>query len=79
MSEDNARKLGRKLRVLRAKSGLSLRDVESRTDLDKHTISYLERGMRKRPYARTLAKLANVYGVPVEDLLNEMGDIPFVA
>jgi transcriptional regulator with XRE-family HTH domain len=79
MSEETAQKLGRKLRVLRAETGLSLRDVEERTGLDKQTISLLERGMRRRPYGRTLAKLAHLYDVSPEELIGEATGVPLVA
>src|SRR5215212_3585771 len=62
--------LGRKLRVLRAERGLTLREASSLTGVTKETISGLERGIR-HPHDVTLAKLAEGYGVPVEDLLEE--------
>jgi transcriptional regulator with XRE-family HTH domain len=64
----NQEALGRRLRALRAKRGLSLRDVERETGVDKHTVSYAERGVRS-PIDRTLGKLATLYGVDVEELL----------
>jgi transcriptional regulator with XRE-family HTH domain len=79
MLEETARKLGHRLRVLRAERGISLRDVEAKTGVHKQTISELERGMRKRPYGRTLAKLAHFYGVSTEELIEEATDIPLVA
>ena len=62
--------LARKLRVLRAERGLTLRQVEDITGVDKHTISNVERGESK-PYDATLARLARGYGVPVSELLVE--------
>jgi transcriptional regulator with XRE-family HTH domain len=62
--------LARKLRVLRAERGLTLREAEELTGVDKDTLSKIERGLR-HPYDVTLSKLAKGYGVPVEDLLAE--------
>ena len=60
--------LALKLRVLRAERGLTLREAEQLTGVDKDTLSKIERGLR-RPYDVTLSKLAKGYGVPVEELL----------
>src|SRR5918992_933488 len=62
--------LARRLRVLRAERGLTVRQVAELSGVAKETISQVERGER-HPYDRTLAKLAHAYGVPVEDLLEE--------
>ncbi len=60
--------LGRKLRVLRAERGWTLRDAEHLTGVDKDTLSKLERGLR-HPQDVTLAKIAKGYGVSPEDLI----------
>ena len=70
MQDTLALKLARKLRVLRAERGLTLREAEELTGVDKDTLSKIERGLR-RPYDVTLSKLAKGYGVPVEELLEE--------
>jgi transcriptional regulator with XRE-family HTH domain len=62
--------LAQKLRLLRAERGLTLRQAEKRTGVDKDTLSKLERGVR-HPYDITLSKIAHGYGVPVEELLGE--------
>jgi transcriptional regulator with XRE-family HTH domain len=62
--------LARKLRVLRAERGLTLREAEQLTGVDKDTLSKIERGLR-HPYDVTLSKLAKGYGVPVDELLEE--------
>ena len=62
--------LSRRLRVLRAERGLTLREAASRTGVAKETISDIERGLR-HPHDPTLAKIAKGYGVPVQDLLEE--------
>ncbi len=70
--------LARRLRVLRVERGLTLRDAEQLTGVDKDTLSKIERGMR-HPQDVTLAKIAKGYGVPVEELLEEpvpLGEAP---
>jgi len=62
--------LAAKLRVLRAERGLTVREVAAISGVAKETISQVERGER-RPFDRTLAKLADAYGVPVGELLEE--------
>ncbi len=67
--------LARKLRVLRAERGLTLREAEQQTGVDKDTLSKLERGVR-HPQDVTLARIAKGYGVPVEELLKEPEEFP---
>jgi transcriptional regulator with XRE-family HTH domain len=62
--------LAKKLRVMRAERGLSLRKAAKVTGVDMHTLSYVERGER-RPYDTTLAKIAKAYGVPVSELVGD--------
>jgi transcriptional regulator with XRE-family HTH domain len=62
--------LATKLRVLRAERGLTVRQVAELSGVAKETISQVERGER-HPYDRTVAKLAHVYDVPVDELLEE--------
>src|SRR5918997_663046 len=62
--------LGHKLRLMRAQRGLSLREAARRAGMVKETISDIERG-KTHPYDVTLAKLAQAYEVPIEELLEE--------
>jgi transcriptional regulator with XRE-family HTH domain len=62
--------LARKLRVLRAERGLTLREAAQWTGVDKDTLSKLERGIR-HPHDVTISRLAKGYGVPVEELLED--------
>ena len=62
--------LGHKLRLMRAEHGLSLREAARQAGVVKETISDIERG-HTHPYDVTLAKLAKVYDVPLEELLEE--------
>ena len=64
------RSLDMKLRVLRAERQLSLREASELTGVDKVSLSRFERGLA-HPQDRTLGKIANGYGVPVEELLEE--------
>jgi transcriptional regulator with XRE-family HTH domain len=62
--------LSRKLRVLRAERGLSLREASKITGVDIHTLSNTEKG-RHMPWDQTLAKIARGYGIPVSDLIGD--------
>jgi transcriptional regulator with XRE-family HTH domain len=59
-----------KLRVLRARQGLTLIEAAEKIGIGRDTLSDLERGNR-HPVMPTLAKIAQGYGVPVEELLEE--------
>src|SRR5688500_2970164 len=59
--------LATRLRVLRARKGLNLTDAAHRIGVTRHTLASLEKGGQE-PHFDTLAKLAEGYGVPVEDL-----------
>jgi transcriptional regulator with XRE-family HTH domain len=72
------RSLSERLRVLRARRGLSLTEAAERAGVTRDTISDLERGKR-RAYMPTLTKIAKGYRVPVEELLEEpvpLGEAP---
>ena len=59
-----------KLRLLRAREGLTLIEAAARIGIGRDTLSDLESGHR-RPVMPTLAKIATGYGVDVGDLLVE--------
>lgn len=59
-----------RLRVLRAQRGLALTEAAEQIGIDRHTLRALELGERTPRYP-TLAKIAEGYGVPVEELLEE--------
>jgi transcriptional regulator with XRE-family HTH domain len=65
------RSLAERLRVLRARKGLSLLAASEELGVDRHTLRDLELGQGRTPRYPTLAKIAEGYGVPVEDLLEE--------
>jgi transcriptional regulator with XRE-family HTH domain len=62
--------LSEKLRVLRAERGLSLLAASKELGIDRHTLRRVELGIQDPQYP-TLAKIAEGYGVPVKDLLEE--------
>ncbi len=62
--------LPHKLRTLRVRQGLTLVEASKKTGVTRATLSELERGHR-HPVAPTLVKIAEGYGVPVEELLEE--------
>jgi len=64
------RSLAERLRILRAREGLTLTEASERIGITRHTLSSLERGGQE-PHYPTLAKIAKGYGVPVEELLQE--------
>ena len=63
--------LAEKLRLLRARKGLSLLAASEQLGLDRHTLRDLELGRGRTPRYPTLAKIAQGYEVPVEDLLED--------
>jgi transcriptional regulator with XRE-family HTH domain len=65
-----ARTLGRKLRILRAKTGQTQDAVARSLNSDRSFISRLERGA-VMPRLSTLLRLANYYGVDVSTLLSD--------
>lgn len=62
--------LGTKLRLLRAERKLTLEEAAKRTGVTRESLGYIERGQQS-PRAGTLAKIAEGYGVPVAQLLEE--------
>lgn len=62
--------LAERLRLLRAREGLTVTEASERIGITRHTLSSLERGGQE-PHYPTLAKIAKGYGVPVEELLKE--------
>jgi len=62
--------LARKLRVLRAAKGWTLREAAAEVGCTKETLSNLERGLQ-HPHDITLSRIAEGYGVAFEELLEE--------
>ena len=68
-------KVGPRLRRVREQRGLTLTHVAEQTGLSKSTLSRLETGQR-RPSLELLLPLAQVYRVPIDDLVGapDVGD-----
>jgi transcriptional regulator with XRE-family HTH domain len=60
--------LGSTLESLRHKAGLSLEEAARQAQIDVRSLATVESGRRK-PWSRTLLRLAELYGVDVNDLL----------
>lgn len=69
MSESLPSLLGR----IRGVAGLTLREVEKRTGISNAYLSQLESGTALRPSPHILHKLATLYGVPYESLMEAAG------
>lgn len=59
-----------KLRMVRVERGYGLREAARMTGVRPETLSELERGLRT-PHPSTLHKIAQGYGIPVRELLEE--------
>jgi len=57
------------LRMLRARAGLSQRQLAVKAGLNVTTIVNFEAGRSKAPQAATVGRLARALGVPIEELL----------
>jgi HTH-type transcriptional regulator, competence development regulator len=73
MPIDNDNTLGTYLKALRDNQGFSLRDVQSKTGISNPFLSQLESGKVKNPGPVMLHKLATLYGVPYESLMERAG------
>ncbi|MFN0053490.1 MAG: helix-turn-helix domain-containing protein [Planctomycetales bacterium] len=63
--------LGDRLQMLRLERGWNMDKVALAASISRTTLFHLERGSIRRPHASTLHKLAQVFGIPVEDLREE--------
>jgi transcriptional regulator with XRE-family HTH domain len=63
------------LRRLMARDGLTYDDVVAASRLDERTLRAVARG-RSNPHARTLHKLAQGLGVPIDELFRVPGQLP---
>jgi transcriptional regulator with XRE-family HTH domain len=62
--------LADRLRLFRAQRGLTVKDAAQQVGVDRHTLRRIELGAQEAQYP-TLAKIADGYGVPVQELLEE--------
>ena len=65
---DASAKLGPRLRAIRLRQGVGLRQLARRLDLSPSSISQIETG-KMRPSVRTLYALASEFGVTVDEVL----------
>ena len=66
-------KLGQYLRTMRDAKALSLRQVESKSGISNAFVSQMESGKVKQPSPIMLYKLAELYGIPYESLMELAG------
>lgn len=62
------------LREMREARGLSQAEVATRGELEQTTVSQLELGKSRDPRHSTLTKLATVYGVRVQDVVDALNE-----
>lgn len=62
---------GQKLRELRKAKGVTQREAALQTGLTEQTIYNIEKGVNTNPTLATIQKIANYYGVPVVQLIEE--------
>ena len=65
---DEARKLGERLKRIRTKKGISQGEIARRLEVDKGFVSNIENG-KANPTLSTIAKLAKSLGVSVGELM----------
>jgi transcriptional regulator with XRE-family HTH domain len=67
-----AQALGKRIRTLRIKKGLSLKHFEAKEDaIDRHALSDIEHG-KKVPNLYTLLRIATVLDVPLEEFVKKL-------
>jgi transcriptional regulator with XRE-family HTH domain len=66
--KSEAQKLGKNLKRIRTKKGISQGDIVRSLGMDRAFISNIENG-KTNPTLATIAKLAKALGVPIEDLI----------
>lgn len=64
---------GEYIKALREAKGLTLREVEKKTEVSNSYLSQLESSKIKQPSPTTLYKLAELYGVKYEVLMEKVG------
>ncbi len=65
---DEAQKLGKNLKRIRTKKGITQGDIVRTLGMPKSFVSSIENG-RTNPTLATIAKLAKALSVPIEDLI----------
>jgi len=67
-----AKALGKRIRTLRTKKGMSLKHFEAKEgSIDRHSLSNIEQG-KKVPNVYTLYRIAEVLDFPLEDFVKKL-------
>jgi transcriptional regulator with XRE-family HTH domain len=61
--------LSKKLKELRNQKGWSQQKLAEKTGLSFNTVTKIEQGIGKHPTLKTLVKLADVFGVGIDELV----------
>ncbi|MXW87447.1 MAG: helix-turn-helix transcriptional regulator [Boseongicola sp. SB0673_bin_14] len=69
-------RLGAKLKELREEKGATQKQVAAAIGVSRHMIWRLEKGRMKKSTSTVVAKLADYFGVSIEELLGELPDDP---
>jgi len=69
----NTLNYGKYIKALRESKGMTLREVEKQTDISNAYLSQLESGKIKQPSPSNLYKLASLFNVSYEDLMEKVG------
>src|SRR3954463_2795937 len=66
----NEKELGKRLQLARKRAGLTQQELCQKAGLSYSTLAKIERGAIKSPSVFTVAAIASVTGVPLEELLD---------
>jgi len=69
MAKSNKSSLAKRIESLRKKKGLSQEKLARLSDVSNNTIINIEAGININPTIETLRKIAEAFGVSVEELL----------
>ena len=64
--------IGENIKKARAKLGLTQNDLAKKADVKYTTLTKVESGVVNKPSVQTMAKIAKVLGVAIEDLLKNL-------
>jgi len=69
MESKQNRQIGDKIKVFRAKQGLTQDDLAKKADIKYTTLMKVESGTVNKPSVQTMDKIAKALGVSIEDLI----------
>lgn len=61
--------LTKRLKELRKQKGWSQQKLAEKTDLSFNAITKIEQGLAKHPTLKTLVKLADAFGISIDELI----------